>query len=79
MDKQDLNKEQVDEEVSINDKKGFVIATLGPVSRYPETLIKMIDNGMNIVRLRLCQGPRKKQVIMLEYLKEAFIQRPHKK
>jgi len=53
MEKVDVKKADIDKEVDIEQKNGFVIATLGRSCRNPETLIKMIDNGMNIVRLRL--------------------------
>ena len=78
MDKLDVKKDIIDEPVDLDQKNGFVIATLGRACKNPETLIKMIDSGMNIVRLRLCQEERKIQVIMLEYLKEAFTHKPHK-
>lgn len=79
MDKLIPEKQDLDSEVDIDKKSGFVIATLGRACKKPETLIGMIDAGMNICRLRLCQEPRKKQVIMLDYLKEAFMNKPHKK
>lgn len=79
MDKLELHKSDIEKEIDIDDKTGFVIATLGRACKNPETLISMIDSGMNVCRLRLCQEPRKKQVIMLEYLKEAFVHKPHKK
>ena len=78
MDKADIDKDALGRVVDPNQKTGFVVATLGKSCKKPETLINMIDNGMNIVRLRLWQEERKKQVIMLDYLKEAFTHKPHK-
>jgi len=79
MDKAEISKEVVMRELDYTDRKGLVIGTLGRSCKSVETLINMIDSGMTMVRLRLCQGERKKQVIILDYLKEAFIHRPHKK
>lgn len=78
MDKVEITKEDIEREVESVHSKGMIIATLGKACKHPETLIKMIDAGMNVVRLRLCQEQRKKQVIMLDYLKEAFTHKPHK-
>lgn len=78
MDKVDIQKEDIEKEIDLNQKHGFVIATLGKACKNSETLISMIDSGMNVVRLKLCQEERKKQVIMIDYLKEAFAHKPHK-
>jgi pyruvate kinase len=53
MDKLKLTAEDLDKEVDIENKSSFVVATLGRACKNPETLIKMIDAGMNICRLRL--------------------------
>ena len=79
MDKVDISKELVTREVDLSARKGLVVATLGAACKSTGTLISMIDSGMSMVRLRLCQGERKKQVIMIEYLNEAFTHKPHKK
>ena len=79
MDKVDISKELVTREVDLSTRKGLVVATLGAACKSTGTLISMIESGMSMVRLRLCQGERKKQVIMIEYLNEAFTHKPHKK
>lgn len=33
--------------------RGTIIATLGRACKNPETMIQMIDAGMNVVRMRL--------------------------
>lgn len=79
MDKVDISKELVAREVDLSNRKGLIVATLGSSCKSTGTLISMIDSGMNMVRLRLCQSERKRQVIMIEYLNEAFTHKPHKK
>jgi pyruvate kinase len=59
MDKANITKGDMNIEVDPCHQKGMIIATLGRSCKNPETLIKMIDAGMNVVRLRLCQGERK--------------------
>ena len=90
MDKADVTKADVFSTSYKENSKGLIVATLGKACKDPETLIKMLDAGvdssnasaqafLNIFRLRLCQEKRKKQVILLEYLKQAFTHKPHRK
>lgn len=79
MDKLELQKDDIQKEINFEHKSGFVIATLGKSCKSSESLINMIDSGMDVCRLRLCQEERKNQVIMLDYLKDAFMHKPHKK
>jgi hypothetical protein len=59
MDKANITKEDVNKVVDPEHTRGIIVATLGRACKNPETMIKMIDAGMNVVRLRLCQEPRK--------------------
>lgn len=59
MDKADISKEVLYQDADLEKSKGMIIATLGKACKNPETLIQMIDSGMNVVRLRLCQEERK--------------------
>lgn len=80
MDKANVAKEDlikvVEEE---GESKGIVVATLGKACSDAETLIKMIDAGMNYVRIRLCQNNSSdSNESILDCLHETFKYRPHK-
>ena len=65
--------------VTEGDSHGIVVGTLGQSCNNSETLIKMIDAGMNFVRIRLCQDNNfESGESSLDYLKETFKYRPHK-
>ena len=80
MDKARITKADIDRATDWEYSKGIIIATLGQASNNSETLIKMIDAGLNFVRLRLCQENNLSvKESSLEYLKETCKYRPHKK
>ena len=33
-----------------------IVCTIGPVSRAPETLLELIENGMNVARMNFSHG-----------------------
>lgn len=59
MDKIKLTQSDLEKDIDVSQKSGFVVATLGRACKKIETLIRMVDSGMNICRLRLCQEARK--------------------
>lgn len=56
-------------------KRTKVICTIGPACNNVETLVKMIDLGMNVARLNFSHGDHKSHGKTVENLKEAFRQR----
>lgn len=53
MDKVDMTHADLEYEAPLIHSKGTIIATLGRACKDPETMIQMIDSGMNVVRMRL--------------------------
>lgn len=54
-----------------------IICTLGSASSSVETLVEMLDAGMNVARLDFSDGNQFEKSLKLKNLKEAMIQRPH--
>jgi len=88
MDKADVDKAMVLHSLEMPQSEGIVVGTLGKAWNDTETLIKMVDAGMNFVRLRLSQQAGKYSEALakgkpldtsLDWLKETFKYRPHKK
>jgi pyruvate kinase len=67
---------QIFEKTILDDKKTKVICTLGPACNKVDTLVGMLDNGMNVARLNFSHGDHKSHGEMLETLREAMKLRP---
>jgi len=84
MDKRDCNQEGFFQKYTIDKilttpdytkKRTKVICTIGPACNNVETLVKMIDLGMNVARLNFSHGDHKTHGKVVENLKEAMRQR----
>ncbi len=53
-------------------RKTKIICTLGPACDNKETLLKMIDAGMNVARINMSHGTHEEQKVRLDRLKEAI-------
>jgi pyruvate kinase len=51
-------------------RKTKVVCTIGPVSEKKEMMRKLIDNGMNIIRLNFSHGDHQEQGARIETLRE---------
>ncbi len=51
-------------------KKTKIICTLGPASGSEETIVKMIEAGMNVARLNFSHGSREDQKVLIELVKK---------
>ena len=54
----------------IQERKTKVVCTIGPVSEKKEMMRKLIDNGMNIIRLNFSHGDHQEQGARIETLRE---------
>ena len=54
----------------IQQRKTKVVCTIGPVSEKKEMMRKLIDNGMNIIRLNFSHGDHQEQGARIETLRE---------
>jgi pyruvate kinase len=48
-----------------------IVATIGPASREPETLVKMIEAGMDVARLNFSHGTRREHAETIERIRSA--------
>lgn len=55
-------------------RKTKIICTLGPACDNMETLVRMIDAGMNVARINMSHGTHEEQKVRLDRLKEAIKQ-----
>ena len=53
-------------------RKTKIICTLGPACDDKETLIRMINAGMNVARINMSHGTHEEQKVRLDRLKEAI-------
>lgn len=52
-------------------RRSKIICTLGPSCKDVETLVELLDAGMNIARLNFSHGSHKMHGLMVEKLREA--------
>ncbi|MFV2013955.1 MAG: pyruvate kinase [Candidatus Heimdallarchaeota archaeon] len=62
--------------MAVDDAKGAIIATLGPSSDNPDTLRKMIDAGLDLVRLNMSHGTHADAKKRFELVREVNDQIP---
>eukprot|EP01068_Selenidium_serpulae_P013813 Selendium_serpulae@DN6013_c0_g1_i3.p1 len=67
---------RTDDETS--NRRTKIVCTMGPKCTQPETLVKMIDEGMNVARLNFSHGDFASHGETLRLLREAQKQRPKK-
>src|SRR3954464_13623861 len=48
-----------------------IVATIGPASRDPETLVRMIDAGMDVARLNFSHGSHEHQAGTAQLVRDA--------
>src|ERR671910_57474 len=48
-----------------------IVATIGPASREPETLVRMIEAGMDVARLNFSHGTRREHAETIERIRSA--------
>jgi len=58
------------------EKRTKIICTIGPKSWDPEVLVKLIDQGMNIIRCNMSHGDHEEQSMKLANLQKAYELRP---
>jgi len=51
-------------------RKTKIICTLGPASGTPEILCKLIENGMNVVRLNFSHGSHEEHNVKVNHVKK---------
>jgi pyruvate kinase len=66
------------ETIDVSKRRTKIVATLGQSSGDVETIIKMIDAGMNVVKLDFAQGDHKSNGILVNNLQSSLKQRPDK-
>ena len=59
-------------------KRTKVVCTMGPSCWDEQTIIGLLDSGMNIARLNFSHGDHKTHKKTLENIRAALKQRPHK-
>ena len=79
MEKADLNIHEIMSHQDPSIKQTQIIGTLGPACKYPKEQMRMIDAGMNILRVQLSATNRRQHSVLIDYFKETLAQRPHKK
>src|SRR3954465_6492978 len=48
-----------------------IVATIGPASRDPEVLVRMIDAGLDVARLNFSHGSRREHAETIERIRSA--------
>ena len=72
------NYDQIFDKCDASCRSTNIICTIGPSSDNIETIVKMLDAGMNIARLNFSHGNHEQQLEKLMLIKEALLQRPEK-
>merc|ERR1711957_615163 len=72
-----LKKEKIYRGANINNRRTKIVCTLGLSSNTVETILPLIDPGMNIARFNFSHGDHKSQASTLKCLREALKLRPN--
>lgn len=60
----------------VKERKTDIICTIGPKSWDPEVLVKLIDEGMTVIRCNMSHGDHEEQNMKLANLEKAYDMRP---
>merc|ERR1719463_979787 len=60
----------------VKERKTGIICTIGPKSWDPEVLIKLIEEGMTVIRCNMSHGDHEEQNMKLANLEKAYEMRP---
>mmetsp|Transcript_89302 Transcript_89302/g.207815 ORF Transcript_89302/g.207815 Transcript_89302/m.207815 type:complete len:439 (+) Transcript_89302:67-1383(+) len=63
-------------DTSRKEKKTDIICTIGPKSWDPEVLVKLMEEGMNVIRCNMSHGDHEEQSMKLANLQKAYEMRP---
>ena len=66
------------ETIDVSKRRTKIVATLGPSCNDVDTIVKMIDAGMNVARLDFSQGDHKSNGQLISNLHSSLKQRPDK-
>lgn len=61
----------------IKSKRTHIVATMGPAISSPDTVVNLIDNGINVCRFNFSHGDHTSQGKMLAMVLEGMAKRPH--
>ena len=73
-----LNLQDFIGDIDVNSRKTKIVCTMGPACLKIETIIKMLDLGMNIARLNFSHGDHTSHAEAVRVIREANKQRPEK-
>lgn len=66
------------ESIDVSERRTKIVATLGPSCNDTDTIVKLIDAGMNVARLDFSDGDHKSHGLSVQNLAQALKQRSDK-
>jgi len=68
--------EEIANTTEVKDRKTGIICTIGPKSWDPEVLVKLMEEGMTVIRCNMSHGDHEEQSMKLANLEKAYEMRP---